>query len=149
MQKAALTTHLSPDGESHTEADFALRTKALYLELQLPADSELWSAEIDGTPIKPQRESKSMLIGLPAVAGNTLHTLKVVYRTPTAELRDCAATWNLPGRNCCSAPTATRKPSKCRWPIWSGNSACRAAMKSSARPAPSRPTNSTAPPPRR
>ncbi len=86
VQKAMLSTHLSPDGESHTEASFTLCTKALYLELQIPAGSELWSAEIDGSPIKPQREKKSILIGLPAVAGSTLHTLKVVYRTPTESL---------------------------------------------------------------
>jgi hypothetical protein len=86
VQKTDLVTHLSPDGESHTEASFTLRTKALYLELQMPEDSELWSAEIDNSPIKPQRENKSILIGLPAVTGNTLHTLKVVYRTPTADL---------------------------------------------------------------
>jgi hypothetical protein len=83
VQKAELTTHLSPDGESHTEACFALRTKALYLELQMPDRSELWSSEIDGAPMKPQREKKSILLGLPSVAGNIQHTITVVYRTPT------------------------------------------------------------------
>ncbi|MCC6127136.1 MAG: hypothetical protein IT426_19415 [Pirellulales bacterium] len=86
VQKAELVTHLSPDGESHTEANFSLRTKALYLELQLPTDSALWSAAIDGAPIKPQREKQSILIGLPAATSNAIHELKIVYRTPTPSL---------------------------------------------------------------
>ena len=50
VQKAALTTLLSCEGVSQTEAHFELRTKALYLEVILPPRSELWAADLDGKP---------------------------------------------------------------------------------------------------
>jgi len=86
VQKAELVTHLSAQGMSQTQARFQLRTKAVYLEVGLPAEAELWSAELDGTPIKPQREGESLLVNLPAAAVETLRNLQIVYQQPVSAL---------------------------------------------------------------
>ena len=65
VERAVLTTLLSADGTSQTQADFELRTKAAYLEVKLPEGAALWSAVLDGTPLKPQKHSSVRLIGLP------------------------------------------------------------------------------------
>jgi len=84
VQLAELITHLSADRVSQTEARFDLRTKALFLEVRLPPGSELWSAELDGQPIKPQREGASLLMSLSAGAGQAPRSLRIVYQTPVA-----------------------------------------------------------------
>ena len=84
VQRAELDTVLSADGLAQTSARFLLRTKALFLEVRLPKGSSLWSADLDGTPIKPQREQESMLLNLPAAAAGAVRDLRVVYETPVA-----------------------------------------------------------------
>jgi len=81
VERAELSTHLSPDGASQSQATFVLRTKALFLEIKLPKKSELWSAYLDGEPIKPQREGSSLLVSLPAGAAAVSRTLRIVYAT--------------------------------------------------------------------
>ncbi len=87
VEKAALITLLSASGVSQTQATFELRTKALFLELTLPAESKLWSAEVNGAPIKPQREEDGdrarILVSLPAAAEAAVCRLRIVYQTPT------------------------------------------------------------------
>ncbi len=82
VERAKLTTLLSVDGASQTKALLSLRTKALYLELRLPPGSQLWSAHLDGVPVKPQREDDRLLVSLPARGGTAARELKVVYATP-------------------------------------------------------------------
>ncbi len=36
------------------------------VQVKLPPDAELWSAELDGVPLKPQREGDCVLIDVPA-----------------------------------------------------------------------------------
>ncbi|MGA2618168.1 MAG: autotransporter-associated beta strand repeat-containing protein [Thermoguttaceae bacterium] len=86
IEQAELTTLLSADGVSQTQADFRLRTKAQYLEVQLPAEAELWSAGLDGTPLKPQRQSGSRLLGLPAGTEGVSRSLELVYSAPVVRL---------------------------------------------------------------
>ena len=57
VQQAELHTYLSAEGTSQTQAEFRLHTKAQYLEIRLPDGSELWSALVDGKPVKPQCEA--------------------------------------------------------------------------------------------
>ena len=82
VQKAELSTVLSPDGVAQTSALFQLRTKALYLEVVLPGDSELWSILVDNKPVKPQSEQGRLLVSLPAAPANQTRSLKLVYETP-------------------------------------------------------------------
>jgi autotransporter-associated beta strand protein len=88
VERAELSTYVAPDGTSQNQANLRLRTKALFLELRLPGEgkSELWSALLDGTPIKPQREAESVLISLPAAAAAAPHDLQIVYATPLGRL---------------------------------------------------------------
>ena len=89
-REARFFTLLSADGSAQTQARFTLRTKALYLQVELPAGAELWSAQLlgpDGTaagavPLKPQREDKSLLVGLPAAAAGTDCRLQLIYASP-------------------------------------------------------------------
>ena len=85
-QQAQFTTLLSADGASQTQARFMLRTKALYLEVKLPEGAELWSAQLlgprGGAPLKPQREGKSLLVGLPAGAAGGVYFLQLIYAAP-------------------------------------------------------------------
>ena len=58
VEQCVLDTNVSPDGQSQTQARFKLRTKSLFLQVKLPPKAELWSAELDGVPLKPQREGR-------------------------------------------------------------------------------------------
>ncbi|MCP3902279.1 MAG: hypothetical protein GY715_01475, partial [Planctomycetes bacterium] len=87
VQRARLVTDLSAAGISVTEASFDLRTKALFLEIALPASSRLWTITLDGEPTKPQRLGNRLLVDLPARAtGAAARSLSVVYESDTSEL---------------------------------------------------------------
>jgi hypothetical protein len=93
VQQCELDTSLSPEGESQTRARFKLMTKALYLQIKLPPSAELWSAELDGTPLKPQRQGDSVLIDVPAGKTKAAQTLQLVYaaRVDPVSLRGTVA----------------------------------------------------------
>ena len=82
VEGCALDTNLSADGQSQTQARFKLRTKAVYLQVKLPAGAELWSAELDGVPLKPQREDDRVLMDVPAGKADAAQTLQIVYAAP-------------------------------------------------------------------
>ncbi len=87
VQSAELRTFFAPDGANQTQAQFSLRTKALYLEVKLPPNSELWSAFLDDVPLKPQRKDDRLLVSLPAQDVETPRSLRVAYATdPDASL---------------------------------------------------------------
>ena len=82
VQRAELVTVLSAEGVSQTAARYQLRTKAAFLEVRLPAQSELWSAYLDGQPVAPQRDGDRLLLDLPASVQNAIRDLQVIYETP-------------------------------------------------------------------
>ena len=82
VQQAKLTTLLSADGTSQTQATFQLRTKAPYLEVELPEKASLWSAVLDGAPLKPQKRGGIRLIGLPPGSTGAARSLQLVYEVP-------------------------------------------------------------------
>ena len=86
IQRAELATVFSADGLAQTAARFLLRTKSLFLEVRLPADSTLWSATLDGEPVKPRREGDRLLLNLPAGQPGQLRDLQIVYETPVSGL---------------------------------------------------------------
>ena len=90
VQRAELLTVLGADGTSQTQADFRVQTKALFVEIQLPAGADLWSVELDGKPLKPQQERGSLLAELPAASGGaaagTTRALQVVYASAVPRL---------------------------------------------------------------
>ncbi len=86
VQRAELATVLSADGLAQTAARFRLKTKSLLLDVHLPPESTLWSATLDGRPVKPRREGGRLLVTLPAAAPGQVRDLRIVYQTPVAGL---------------------------------------------------------------
>ncbi len=85
VQSATLFTQVAPGGNSLTQADYALRTKALFLEIELPKGAKLWSAVLDGKPSKPQTDKGRQLLSLGAGA-TSVRQLQVVYEAPISEV---------------------------------------------------------------
>ena len=88
VKRAELTTRFSDNGTSQSSAVFHLRTKASYVDVELPDRSVLWSAMLNGTPARPQQKNERILIGLPA--GRLDADLQLVYETPV----DAVRVWN-------------------------------------------------------
>lgn len=86
VQRAELLTVLSARGVSQNAARYELRTKAPFLEIQLPERARLWSAHVDGKPMAPQSDGDGLLISLPADAGQAVRNLQIVYETPVDRL---------------------------------------------------------------
>ena len=86
VQRAELATVLSADGLAQTAARFLLKTKSLLLDVHLPPESTLWSATLDGRPVKPRREGERLLVTLPAAAPGQARDLRIVYQTPVSGL---------------------------------------------------------------
>ena len=85
---AKLTTQLSANGVSVTEAVFVLRNKDLYVEVELPEGSEAWAVLVDDKPVKPQRQNERLLVACRPRPGLEPRTLKITYQTPVAFRRD-------------------------------------------------------------
>ncbi len=91
VQRGELLTAISVEGLSQTAARFLLRTTAQYVEIQLPPESILWSAYLDQSPSKPQRDGDRLLISLPSAQDVAVRDLQLVYQTPTQALRTWAS----------------------------------------------------------
>ncbi|HND55032.1 MAG TPA: hypothetical protein PLV92_21610, partial [Pirellulaceae bacterium] len=61
VQRAELVTLVGATGRAATAARFQLRSKASFLELQLPEGAKLWSAVLDDQPMAPQRNDRRLL----------------------------------------------------------------------------------------
>jgi len=85
VKRAELTTRFSGDGTSLSSALFHLRTKASYVDIELPGGSVLWSAMLNGKPARPQQKDERILFGLPA--GKLDADLQLVYETPVHDVR--------------------------------------------------------------
>ncbi len=96
VERCDLDTNLSPDGQSQTQARFKLRTKGLYLRIQLPANAELWSAELNGAPLKPQREGRDVLIDVPAGEADAAQDLQFIYAAPVEAFASLRGQVHLP-----------------------------------------------------
>lgn len=86
VQQAGLVTLVGTNGVGQTAARFALRTKALYIEVRLPAEATLWSAQVDGQPALPERQGDHTVIALPAAPADQSRDLQIVYEQPIDSL---------------------------------------------------------------
>ncbi len=84
IERAELVTVLGSQGLSQHAAALSLRSKDPYLEIELPAGATLWSAQVDGATIKPQRQDQRLLLTLPPATGAVRHDLRFVYELPMA-----------------------------------------------------------------
>ncbi len=61
-EEASIMTRISQQGISQTVAQYRLRTKGLYLELELPEGARLWSITLNEEPLSPHRDGERILI---------------------------------------------------------------------------------------
>ncbi|MFO0903810.1 MAG: hypothetical protein U0939_12465 [Pirellulales bacterium] len=85
VQRAELVTLIGANGRAATAARYVLRIKTSFLELRLPAGAALWSVQLDGQPVAPQRVDSSILLSIPADVRLT-RDLQVVYEQPAPQL---------------------------------------------------------------
>lgn len=85
-RQTTLVTQIGVGGISQTEANFHLRTKAAFLEIELPADAELWTITLDGQPTKPQKNAGRLLLSLPTTAVPQERVVKIVFEQPSSEI---------------------------------------------------------------
>jgi len=98
VERGWLVTRVSAEGVAQTEACYRLRAKAPYLDVELPERACLWSAQLDGKPIKPQRQGQRLLVDLAGDAGSGTRELRLFYEMPVSPV-------NLLGRMQLAAPT--------------------------------------------
>ena len=84
VQRVEFVTLVSSSGRSQTVARYHLRTKATYLQIDLPdpEQTQLWSATLDGVPSTPQRDGDSLLLSLPPKLDQGIRDLQLVYESP-------------------------------------------------------------------
>ena len=97
VERCELDTHFSPQGQTETQAQLHLRTKAVFVQLELPAGAELWSAQLDGKPLNLQREhGRVCWICPPARRRRRRHCRSSTQPRP--------APWHCAAPSTCSAP---------------------------------------------
>ncbi|MBN3036973.1 MAG: hypothetical protein JW834_00840 [Candidatus Diapherotrites archaeon] len=80
--KASIITLVTPEGKMLTKAQYSVRNnKKQFLQVILPEGSELWSAVVDGEPVKPAKSGEAYLIPLVASqkSGSTLRAFAVEF----------------------------------------------------------------------
>lgn len=82
VHRAKLASRLSAAGVCVTVAEFRLLSKVPIIEACLPEKAELWSGNVDGKPIRPQKDGNRWLINLPATGEGQTVTLQLVYEMP-------------------------------------------------------------------
>lgn len=86
VQEASYVTLLAAGGESQTSASWQVRAKLPFLQIELPNSSKLWSTELDGKPLLPQRDGQRLLLSFPAAGTDGLRQLRIMYETPVARV---------------------------------------------------------------
>ncbi|MBI2926336.1 MAG: hypothetical protein HYY24_11620 [Verrucomicrobia bacterium] len=83
VDRAALTTRVSEEGQVLTEAKYFVKNKGLpHLRLVVPAGAQLWSATVDGKAVVPVKDDRANLIPLPQTSDpNVLHVLELKLAT--------------------------------------------------------------------
>ena len=84
VHRARLVSRVSAAGVCQTVADFRLLTKVPLVEVSLPEHAQLWSGNVNGKPIRPQKEGDRWLINLPATGEGQTVALQLVYEMPVA-----------------------------------------------------------------
>lgn len=89
IDRAALTTRISKDGQVVTDARYFVKNKgAPNLGLSLPADAELWSVTVNGITVVPVTAGKSRLIPLPQKSDpGAVHDLQIKIASKQAGAR--------------------------------------------------------------
>jgi hypothetical protein len=86
VDRAALTTRISQDGEVITDAQYFVKNRGNpHLRLSLPAGTALWSATVNGATVVPVKDGEANLIPLPQKADpNTVQSLDLKLASKSA-----------------------------------------------------------------
>lgn len=86
VDRAALTTRISKDGEVITDAQYFVKNRGNpHLRLNLPAGTTLWSATVNGVTVVPVKDGDANLIPLPQKADpNTVQRLDLKLASKSA-----------------------------------------------------------------
>lgn len=79
VQSALLRTVVSKNGTSQSVAEYSILTKVPFVELSMPENAELWAAQLDGVPSRPQLRGDSVLISLPPDSNQQVRKLSIFY----------------------------------------------------------------------
>lgn len=82
VDRIELTSVFGPSGTGQHLGTYRLRSKLRFLEVALPKGADLWSIQLDGTPLTPLRDDARLLFELPTADGAAQRTLVLVYETP-------------------------------------------------------------------
>jgi hypothetical protein len=83
VDRAALRTRISQEGQVLTDARYFVKSKgAPHFRVTIPANSQLWSATVNGRATVPVLEGKAHLVPLPAQAdANAVQTIELKLAT--------------------------------------------------------------------
>jgi hypothetical protein len=85
IDRAAYETLFTRHGLALTRAVYHVRNRRKqFLKVQLPQDSELWSAALNGQPIKPARSDQESTVLVPLVNSDTGFQVEIVFATSIA-----------------------------------------------------------------
>lgn len=79
VKQVRFRTQVSRSGLSQTESVYAIRSKAAFIEIELPAGATLWTITIDGKASKPQKVRDRLIVSLPPSNVQVERQLKIVY----------------------------------------------------------------------
>lgn len=97
IDRAALTTRVSREGEVVTEARYFLKNQGhSHLRLTIPAEAQLWEARVDGVRVVPVADKQHTLIPLPTKADPSV-ILSVDLKLAAKSAEKTRVRMNLPG----------------------------------------------------
>ncbi len=67
---------------------YDLQTKAMFVKAKLDEGTELWTATLDGQPIKPQRDDDELLLTVPANLSLESRRIELIYRSMNLRGKD-------------------------------------------------------------
>jgi hypothetical protein len=80
IDSALFTTVIADDGQMMTEMSLRIRNNGLqHLEIQLPAQTEVWSAFVDGQPVRPAKRNDRLLLPLERSAQDASVAVQLTY----------------------------------------------------------------------
>lgn len=80
VENVRLTSVVSDDGQTMTEFAFSIRNNGRqYLEIELPGNSEIWSAFVAGQPVRPSKREGKVLLPLEQANSGEAASVQLIY----------------------------------------------------------------------
>ncbi|MEI8122942.1 MAG: hypothetical protein WCI20_12910, partial [bacterium] len=80
VDRVQLTTVVAEDGQMMTEMGLSIRNNARqFLEINLPAGAQVWSAFVSGQPVRPSRRNGTVLLPMERSGGESTVEVSLTY----------------------------------------------------------------------